>query len=67
MFQRARAAEEQTHQPLVHENMSDLRGVIPQLVYQKGGSVLQMLRGQVRTEAFWSGIRRSSRHARSFS
>jgi len=57
MFQRARAAEEQTKQPLVHENISDLRGVIPQLVYQKGGSVLQMLRGQVGTEAFWTGIR----------
>jgi aminopeptidase N len=57
MFQRARAAEEQTHKPLVHENISDLRGVIPQLVYQKGGSVLQMLRAQVGTEAFWNGIR----------
>lgn len=56
MFQRARAAEEQTKQPLVHENISDLRGVIPQLVYQKGGSVLQMLRGTVGTEAFWKGI-----------
>ncbi len=57
MFQRARAAEEQSKAPLVHENISDLRGVIPQLVYQKGGSVLQMLRGVVGTEAFWTGIR----------
>jgi aminopeptidase N len=57
MFQRARAAEEQSKLPLVHENISDLRGVIPQLVYQKGGSVLQMLRGQVGTEGFWTGIR----------
>src|SRR6185295_14922804 len=38
MFQRARAAQEQGKQPLVHQNISDLRGVIPQLVYQKGGS-----------------------------
>jgi aminopeptidase N len=57
MFQRARAAEEQSHLPLVHENIDDLAGVIPQLVYQKGGSVLQMLRGQVGTEDFWKAIR----------
>ena len=57
MFQRARAAEEQSKLPLVHENISDLAGVIPQLVYQKGGSVLQMLRGQVGTEGFWTAIR----------
>ena len=43
--------------PLVHENIDDLAGVIPQLVYQKGGSVLQMLRGQVGTENFWTAIR----------
>jgi len=57
MFQRACAAEEQSKLPLVHENISDLAGVIPQLVYQKGGSVLQMLRGQVGTEGFWTAIR----------
>jgi aminopeptidase N len=56
MFARARAAE-QTEKPLVHENISDLRGVIPQLVYQKGGSVLHVLRGQVGTEVFWKAIR----------
>lgn len=57
MFARARAAEEATGRPLVHENISDLRNVIPQLVYQKGGSVLHVLRGQVGTAAFWKGIR----------
>jgi aminopeptidase N len=57
MFQRARAAEEASKLPLVHENISDLAGVIPQLVYQKGGSVLQMLRGQVGTQGFWNAIR----------
>jgi aminopeptidase N len=57
MFARARAAQEATGKPLVHENISDLRGVIPQLVYQKGGSVLHVLRGQVGTEAFWKAIR----------
>ena len=56
MFARARTAQ-QTEKPLVHENISDLRGVIPQLVYQKGGSVLHVLRGQVGTETFWSAIR----------
>jgi len=56
MFARARAAA-QTEKPLVHENISDLRGVIPQLVYQKGGSVLHVLRGQVGTAAFWKAIR----------
>ena len=56
MFDRARTAA-QTEKPLVHENISDLRGVIPQLVYQKGGSVLHVLRGQVGTEAFWRAIR----------
>lgn len=55
MFARARTAA-QTEKPLVHENISDLRGVIPQLVYQKGGSVLHVLRGQVGTEAFWRAI-----------
>ncbi len=63
MFARARAAEAATGKPLVHENISDLREVIPQLVYQKGGSVLHVLRGQVGTEAFWKGIREYySRH-----
>ena len=59
MFQRARAAEEQSHEPLVHNNIAEpeLKGVIAQIVYQKGGSVLQMLRGVVGTEGFWKGIR----------
>ena len=56
MFARARTAA-QTDKPLVHENISDLRGVIPQLVYQKGGSVLHVLRGQVGTDVFWRAIR----------
>jgi aminopeptidase N len=64
MFARARAAQEATGKPLVHENISDLRDVIPQLVYQKGGSVLHVLRGQVGTEAFWKGIREYYRQYR---
>jgi aminopeptidase N len=34
-----------------------MRGVLNQLVYQKGGWVLHMLRGQIGTETFWSAIR----------
>jgi aminopeptidase N len=60
-LQRARvtalAAEKRLNQPVVHNNISDLRGVIPNLVYQKGAWVLHMLRGQVGTENFWAGIR----------
>ena len=57
MFARAIAAEATSKLPLVHENIDDLKGVIPQLVYQKGGSVLQMLRGTVGTQTFWKAIR----------
>jgi aminopeptidase N len=63
MFARARTAA-QTAKPLVHENISDLRGVIPQLVYQKGGSVLHVLRGQVGTANFWTGIQEYYRRHR---
>ena len=40
-----------------HKNLSDMRGVLNQLVYQKGGWVLHMLRGQIGTETFWNAIR----------
>jgi aminopeptidase N len=56
MFARARTAQ-QTGKPLVNENIADLRAVIPQLVYQKGGSVLHVLRGQVGTVTFWRAIK----------
>jgi aminopeptidase N len=42
---------------VVHDNLSDMRRVLDRLVYQKGGWVLHMLRGQIGTEAFWRGIR----------
>ncbi len=60
-LQRARvtalAAEKRLNEPVVHNNIDDLKGVIPNLVYQKGAWVLHMLRGQVGTETFWTGIR----------
>lgn len=58
---RARAtalgAEKRLNEPVVHRNISDLHGVIPPLVYQKGGWVLHMLRAQLGTDTFWKGIR----------
>lgn len=60
-LQRARvtalAAEKRLNEPVVHNNIDDLDGVIPNLVYQKGAWVLHMLRQQVGTETFWTGIR----------
>jgi len=45
--------------PVVHVNFkeSGTAGPNNQLVYQKGGWTLHMLRGQVGTDAFWRGIR----------
>lgn len=43
--------------PVIHRNLSDMRRVLNQLVYQKGGWTLHMLRGLVGPEAFWTGIR----------
>ncbi len=40
-----------------HDNLSDMKKVLNQLVYQKGGWTLHMLRGQVGTDKFWAGIR----------
>ena len=34
-----------------------MQRVLNQLVYQKGGWVLHMLRGTIGTETFWTGIR----------
>jgi aminopeptidase N len=42
---------------VLHDNLSDMRRVLNNLVYQKGGWTLHMLRGIVGTEAFWTAIR----------
>jgi len=42
---------------VIHDNLSDMKQVLNQLVYQKGGWVLHMLRAQIGTEKFWVGIR----------
>lgn len=43
--------------PIIHRNISDMRRVLNQLVYQKAAWVLHMLRAEVGTEAFWAAIR----------
>jgi aminopeptidase N len=42
---------------VIHNNLADMSKVLNQLVYQKGGWVLHMLRGVVGTDTFWAGIR----------
>jgi aminopeptidase N len=43
--------------PVVHRNLSDMKKVLNQLVYQKGGWTLHMLRALIGDDAFWNGIR----------
>jgi aminopeptidase N len=43
--------------PVIHQNLSDMKKVLNQLVYQKGGWTLHMLRYLIGDAAFWSGIR----------
>jgi aminopeptidase N len=50
--------------PVIHRNLSDMSKVLNNLVYQKGGWVLHMLRGEVGTEQFWSAIREYYRRYR---
>ena len=49
---------------VIHDNLSDMSKVLNQLVYQKAGWVLHMLRGVVGTETFWTGIREYYRRYR---
>lgn len=43
--------------PVIHRNLADMKQVLNQFVYQKGGWALHMLRSQLGTETFWDGIR----------
>lgn len=43
--------------PVIHDNLSDMKKVLNQLVYQKGGWTLHMLRNLIGTDTFWSAIR----------
>ncbi|BDC53046.1 peptidase [Bryobacterales bacterium F-183] len=40
-----------------HQNLADMKRVLNQLIYQKGGWTLHMLRSMIGNEAFWQGIR----------
>ena len=42
---------------VLHNNLADMRNVLNQLIYQKGGWTLHMLRSLMGTEKFWAGIR----------
>jgi len=42
---------------VIHKNMVGTRGLLNQLVYQKGSWVLHMLRGQIGMDAFQAGLR----------
>jgi aminopeptidase N len=50
--------------PVIHRNLSDMTKVLNNLVYQKGGWVLHMLRNEVGTENFWTAIREYYRRYR---
>ena len=50
--------------PVVHRNLSDMKLLLNQLVYQKGGWILHMLRDAVGQDAFWAGIREYYRRYR---
>ena len=50
--------------PVIHRNLADMSKVLNNLVYQKGGWVLHMLRDEVGTDNFWTAIREYYRRYR---
>ena len=49
---------------VLHNNLSDMKKVLNQIIYQKGGWTLHMLRGRIGSEKFWTGIREYYRRYR---
>ena len=49
---------------VVHRNLEDLSRVLNGLVYEKGGWVLHMLRGEIGVDNFWRGVREYYRRYR---
>lgn len=49
---------------VLHSNLADMKNVLNQLVYQKGGWTLHMLRSVMGTEKFWTSIREYYRRYR---
>jgi aminopeptidase N len=56
--------QQQLDAPVIHRNLDDMAKVLNNLVYQKGGWVLHMLRQEVGTEPFWTAIREYYRRYR---
>lgn len=50
--------------PVIHRNLADMSKVLNNLVYQKGGWMLHMLRQEVGNEHFWQAIREYYRRYR---
>jgi aminopeptidase N len=50
--------------PVIHRNLSDMKKVTNQLIYQKGAWTLHMLRRLIGDDAFWNGIREYYRRYR---
>jgi aminopeptidase N len=50
--------------PVIHRNLADMGKVLNNLIYQKGGWVLHMLRQEVGTDHFWEAIREYYRRYR---
>jgi aminopeptidase N len=49
---------------VTHNNLADMSKVLNQIIYQKGGWTLHMLRQQVGTNTFWAAIREYYRRYR---
>ena len=50
--------------PVIHRNLADMKRVLNRLVYEKGGWTLHMLRKEIGTDTFWTGIREYYRRYR---
>jgi aminopeptidase N len=56
--------ENDPEETVVHDNLSDMGDVLSGLQYQKGAWILHMLRWEIGTEDFWTGIREYYRRYR---
>jgi len=52
---------------VLHDNLANMKNVLNQIIYQKGGWTLHMLRGVIGTESFSAGIREYYRRYRNSS
>ncbi len=64
---RLRVWSEEARDPeetVVHDNLDDMEEVLSSLQYQKGAWILHMLRWEMGTDAFWTGLREYYRRYR---